>query len=70
MERIEQLPKDDWTDTDLLTRDEAGERLDAEIAVVTRELTELEQQGNVDSHAVEVATKRLEVMRQVRAEMK
>ncbi|MFF0818695.1 hypothetical protein ACFYVR_26630 [Rhodococcus sp. NPDC003318] len=31
-EQIEQLPEDDWVDQDLLTRDLAGDLLDAEIA--------------------------------------
>ncbi|MET0453784.1 MAG: hypothetical protein ABW137_18270 [Mycobacterium sp.] len=31
-ERIEQLPQDDWVDQDLLTKDLAGSKLDAEIA--------------------------------------
>jgi hypothetical protein len=31
LERVEQLPQSDWTDQDLLTKDEARERLVGEI---------------------------------------
>jgi hypothetical protein len=31
MDAIKRIPKDDWTDQDLLTKDEARERLVAEI---------------------------------------
>lgn len=36
MEPGERIPRDDWADQDLLTRSEAAERLEAEIAEVTK----------------------------------
>ncbi|BBX18054.1 hypothetical protein CRI77_15070 [Mycolicibacterium duvalii] len=36
MEPRERIPRDDWADQDLLTRGEAAERLEAEIAEVTK----------------------------------
>lgn len=40
-EAITQLPQDDWVDQDLLTKDEAGSKLDAEIAAERRRIEEL-----------------------------
>ena len=42
----------DWTDQDLLTKDEAGERLDDEIEVTRARLSELEAQ---DAAGIDVA---------------
>ena len=38
MDPGDRIPHDDWVDQDLLTRDEASERLVAEIAEVTRKI--------------------------------
>ncbi len=38
MDPHERIPRDDWADQDLLTKDEAAERLSAEIAEVSAKL--------------------------------
>jgi hypothetical protein len=38
MESPRRIPHDDWADQDLLTRDEAAERLEAEIAAVREQI--------------------------------
>ena len=58
MDRIQQLPQDDWHDQDLLTKREAAERLDAEIHLVRSQLAELKV-GSVER---EQLTKRLSAM--------
>lgn len=59
----------DWVDQDLLTRDEASERLDEEIAIVRRRVAELESvtadQRAVDS--LEMVRRRLSAMENLRA---
>jgi len=45
VERIEQLPQSDWTDQDLLTKDEARERLVEEIARTRARLDEIRPGG-------------------------
>ncbi|GAA1970263.1 hypothetical protein GCM10009798_33760 [Nocardioides panacihumi] len=61
----------DWIDQDLLTREEAGERLDEEIAIVRRRVAELEaapaDQRTVDS--LEMVRRRLAAMEGVRADL-
>jgi hypothetical protein len=61
----------DWVDQDLLTRDEASERLDDEIALVRRRLTELEtavpDQWTVDS--LDMVRRRLSAMENLRASL-
>ncbi|WP_198654378.1 MULTISPECIES: hypothetical protein [Nocardia] len=69
MDPVEGISKDDWTDTDLLTRAEAGERLDQEIAVATRELEILRVASAPDAAAVELLTRRIDAMRKVRAHL-
>ena len=39
MDPHERIPHDDWTDQDLLTKDEAAERLSVEIAEVSAKLS-------------------------------
>ncbi|WP_332880750.1 hypothetical protein [Streptomyces sp. NBC_00564] len=71
MDRIEQLPLDDWNDQDLLTRDEAGERLQQEIQVVTGELAQL-RRGAPDRNTtagVELLDKRLTAMKAALSEL-
>jgi hypothetical protein len=41
VERVEQLPRSDWTDQDLLTKDEARERLVEEIGRTRARLEEV-----------------------------
>jgi hypothetical protein len=69
MERVEQIPEDDWTDQDILTRGEAGERLDDEIEAVTGELAALRRDAAGPREAAErqLLTRRLDAMRQARA---
>ncbi|MFF3574026.1 hypothetical protein [Nocardia jiangxiensis] len=57
----ERIAADDWTDTDLLTKREAAERLDNEITVVTAELATLTAAGG-DGAAIELLTRRLSAM--------
>jgi hypothetical protein len=69
MEREDQIPEDDWTDQDILTRGEAGERLDDEIEAVTRELAALRPDSNGPREVAErlLLTRRLDAMRAARA---
>ncbi|RHW28594.1 hypothetical protein D0Z08_01640 [Nocardioides immobilis] len=61
----------DWIDQDLLTRDEAGERLDEEIESARRRVAELESsvpdQRTADS--LEMVRRRLAAMENVRASL-
>jgi hypothetical protein len=62
----------DWTDQDLLTRDEAGERLDDEIETTRNRLTELKSQsGEVTNHAsaLDMVTRRLAAMETLRVSL-
>lgn len=70
MER--RIAADDWTDQDLLTRDEAGERLDEEIAVVTGELDRLRTAGvgQLEQAEYDLLSRRLEAMRAARSELR
>ncbi|CAA0079116.1 Uncharacterised protein [Mycolicibacterium vanbaalenii] len=38
MDPRDRIPRDDWTDQDLLTRSEAAERLEAEIAEIAKKI--------------------------------
>ncbi|MEV0766802.1 hypothetical protein [Nocardia salmonicida] len=63
------IDADDWSDTDLLTKQEAGERLDDEITLVTGQLSKLS--AVADSAAeVELLTRRLAAMREARAALR
>jgi hypothetical protein len=71
MERVEQLPQSDWTDQDLLTKDEARERLVEEIGRVKARLEKL--QASTDDAAridaeVTMLARRLNAMESVRDE--
>lgn len=50
-EHIEQLPEDDWVDQDLLTRDLAGDLLDAEIAAEKGRIDAPESEDSLLSRA-------------------
>lgn len=65
LERIEQLPVDDWTDQDLLTKDEARERLAAEIGRTQGRLDAVMSAAPVDDAEVGLLERRLNAMRSV-----
>jgi hypothetical protein len=67
VDRIEQLPVSDWTDQDLLTKDEARERLVDEIARARARLDELTA-ANADDPEVRLLARRLNAMESVRDE--
>jgi hypothetical protein len=67
MGRIEQLPVSDWTDQDLLTKDEARARLVGEIGRTKTRLTELTA-TNTDDPEIRLLERRLNAMESVRDE--
>jgi hypothetical protein len=67
MDRIEQLPVSDWTDQDLLSKDEARERLVDEIAHTRARLDELTA-TSADDPEVRLLERRLHAMESVRDE--
>jgi hypothetical protein len=71
VERIEQLPRSDWTDQDLLTKDEARERLVEEIGRTRARLEELRARTGDPAHsdaAISLLARRLNAMESVRDE--
>ena len=71
LERVEQLPRSDWTDQDLLTKDEARERLVEEIGRTRARLEEVRSStGDPDRIDAEVTmlARRLNAMESVRDE--
>lgn len=71
VERVEQLPQSDWTDQDLLTKDEAHERLVEEIGRTQARLEELRGGGGDPAHVeaeVALLARRLNAMESVRDE--
>ena len=67
MDRGEQLPVSDWTDQDLLTKDEARERLVEEIGRTRARLDELTA-TNADDPEIRLLARRLNAMESVRDE--
>ena len=67
VDRIEQLPVSDWTDQDLLTKDEARERLVDEIGRTRARLDELTA-SNADDPEIPLLERRLNAMESVRDE--
>ena len=67
MDRIEQLPVSDWTDQDLLTKDEARARLVDEIGRTRARLDELTA-TNADDPEITLLERRLNAMESVRDE--
>lgn len=67
LEKIEQLPVSDWTDQDLLTKDEARERLVDEIGRTRARLDEVTAR-NADDPEVTLLERRLNAMESVRDE--
>lgn len=68
VERIEQLPRSDWTDQDLLTKDEARERLIHEIERTQARLGEVLSVAHPDDAEVILLERRLNAMRSTSAE--
>jgi chromosome segregation ATPase len=68
LDKVEQLPVSDWTDQDLLTKDEARERLVEEISRARARLDQL--QSDNPEHEAEIAllSKRLNAMESIRGE--
>jgi hypothetical protein len=68
LDKVEQLPVSDWTDQDLLTKDEARERLVEEISRARVRLDQL--QSDNPEHEAEIAllSKRLNAMDSIRGE--
>ncbi|WP_083743408.1 MULTISPECIES: hypothetical protein [Mycobacterium] len=71
VERVEQLPRSDWTDQDLLTKDEARERLVGEIGRTRARLNEVKASSGdpaqIDAEIILLA-RRLNAMESVRDE--
>jgi hypothetical protein len=67
VDRIEQVPVSDWTDQDLLTKDEARARLVDEIARTRARLDELTG-TNADDPEIALLERRLNAMESVRDE--
>jgi hypothetical protein len=67
VDRIEQLPVSDWTDQDLLTKDEARGRLVDEIGRTRARLDELTA-TNADDPEIALLERRLNAMESVRDE--
>jgi hypothetical protein len=67
MKRIEQLPVSDWTDQDLLTKDEARARLVDEIGRTRTRLDELTAKS-ADDPEIMLLARRLNAMESVRDE--
>jgi hypothetical protein len=67
VDRIEQVPVSDWTDQDLLTKDEARARLVDEIGRTRTRLDELTA-TNADDQEIRLLARRLNAMESVRDE--
>ncbi len=68
MDEIKQLPADDWTDQDLLTKQEARERLAEEIGRTQALLGRLKAQSVADPAEIHLVTRRLDAMESLRAD--
>jgi hypothetical protein len=67
VDRIEQLPVSDWTDQDLLTKDEARGRLVDEIGRCRARLEELKA-NNADESELALLARRLNAMESIASE--
>ncbi|MDT0407349.1 hypothetical protein [Streptomyces edwardsiae] len=67
VERIDQLPQSDWTDQDLLTKDEARERLVEEISRARARLDEITT-GTGDPAEIALLERRLHAMESIHNE--
>jgi hypothetical protein len=71
VERIEQLPQSDWTDQDLLTKDEARERLVQEIGRTRARLESVRASTGDPAHIdaeITLLARRLNAMESIRDE--
>ncbi|OBI17572.1 hypothetical protein [Mycobacterium sp. E2497] len=68
VEPVEQLPLSDWTDQDLLTKDEARERLVKEIGRTQARLGQLDAANSDDESEITLLTRRLNAMESIRDE--
>ncbi|OBI44806.1 hypothetical protein [Mycobacterium sp. E796] len=68
VEPVEQLPLSDWTDQDLLTKDEARERLVEEIGRTRVRLGQLDAANSDDKAEITLLTRRLNAMESIRDE--
>lgn len=67
-ERIEQLPVSDWTDQDLLTKDEARQRLLSEIDRTRAQLDRVQADDPGNEAEILLLERRLNAMESVRGE--
>jgi chorismate mutase len=67
-ETIEQLPVSDWTDQDLLTKDEARQRLVSEIGRAKARLDQLQSDNPDHESEIALLSKRLNAMESIRGE--
>jgi hypothetical protein len=67
LDKIEQLPVDDWADQDLLTKDQARDRLTVEIGRTQTRLDELKAR-NADAAEITALGRRLDAMESIRSE--
>jgi hypothetical protein len=65
---VEQLPVDDWADQDLLTKDEARERLVTEIGRTRSRLDELRIEHPDSESEIALLARRLNAMESLRGE--
>jgi hypothetical protein len=65
---VEQLPRSDWTDQDLLTKDEARERLIGEIDRTQARLDAVLSAPDPDDAEITLLQRRLTAMRSIRDE--
>jgi hypothetical protein len=68
VERIEQLPRSDWTDQDLLTKDQARERLVHEIDRTQTRLDQVLSAARPDDAEVTLLERRVNAMLSIRGE--
>ncbi|MEB3065119.1 hypothetical protein [[Mycobacterium] zoologicum] len=67
MDHVEQLPVSDWADQDLLTKDEARQRLAVEIGRCKAQLDDLKT-ANADDSEISLLARRLGAMEAVQGE--
>lgn len=68
VEPVEQLPLPDWADQDLLTKDEARERLIDEIGGTRARLDRLDANNPADDAEISLLARRLNAMESIRDE--
>ena len=68
VEPVEQLPLSDWTDQDLLTKDEARDRLVDEIRSARARLAQLDGDNPDDDAEISLLARRLNAMESTRDE--